>query len=537
MKPIDPRLLARIGPARRYVIVTAVLGFATALTILVQSLVVARMLAVVLAPTPLTEDGLGVLGRLVPLCTRDLATGLPILVAVVAVRVVIVWVQERLAHRAGTRVISELREAVVDHAASMGPRWLATGKGTEVVTTVTTGLEGLLPYFVRYLPQLMLAATVTPLMLVVVLGLDWISAVIAALTLPLVPLFMILVGLVTRDRSRKHLEAMERLGARTLDLIAGVPTLRALGRERGPASRVRDLGTAARTATMGSLRIAFMSGFVLELLTTLSVAIVAVTLGFRLLEGGVSIETALAVLILAPEVYLPLRNVGTHFHASADGIAAADGALNLLEQEPVRVGTPGGLSTRLEGLELVLDSLSIATPDGARFAPSRLSLTATPGALTVLRGPNGEGKSTALLALAGLIPADEGAVRAGSGDAALDLEDADAGAWATQCAWVPQRPELGVEGRSLSLGQRQLLAYDRALRSGRRVFLFDEPTAHLDGAARERLIARIVAAARAGATVVAATHDPLVIAAADVVIEVRAALTPRGVEDPQQASS
>ena len=527
MKPIDPRLIARIGPARRYVTVTAALGFLTAFTILIQALLVARMLSLVLAPSPLTEDGLGPLGRLVPVDTRDLAKGLPLLVAVVFARVVLVWVQERLAHRAGTKVISELREAVVDHASSMGPRWLATGKGAEVVTTVTRGLDGLLPYFVRYLPQLMLAATVTPLMLVVVLGLDWLSALIAALTLPLVPLFMILVGLVTRDRSKRHLEAMERLGARTLDLIAGVPTLRALGRARGPATRVRDLGNAARKATMGSLRIAFMSGFVLELLTTLSVAIVAVTLGFRLLDGNVSIETALAVLILAPEVYLPLRNVGTHFHASADGMAAADGALNLLDQEPVRVGTPGGLAVSLETLPLVVDSVSVATPDGTRLAPSGLTFTAAPGSLTVLRGPNGEGKSTALLAIAGLLRPDAGSVRAGHGDAAVDLADADADAWTAQCAWVPQRPELGIEGRSLSLGQRQLLAYDHALTSGRSVFLLDEPTAHLDGEARERLVARLVTAAREGITVVAATHDPLVIAAADQVIDVRAAHTAR----------
>ncbi len=536
MKPIDPRLVARIGPARRYVIVTAVLGFLTAFTILIQALLVARMLSVVLAPTPLIEDGLGPLGRIVPLDARDLAKGVPLLAAVVVARVVIVWVQERLAHRAGTKVISQLREAVVDHAASMGPRWLATGKGTEVVTTVTRGLDGLLPYFVRYLPQLMLAATVTPLMLVVVLGLDWLSALIAALTLPLVPLFMILVGLVTRDRSQKHLEAMERLGARTLDLIAGVPTLRAMGRERGPATRVRDLGNASRKATMGSLRIAFMSGFVLELLTTLSVAIVAVTLGFRLIAGGVSIETALAVLILAPEIYLPLRNVGTHFHASADGMAAADGALSLLEQEPIRVGTPGGRLVPLEALPLVVDSISVATPDGTRLAPSGLTFTAAPGTLTVLRGPNGEGKSTALLAIAGLLPPDSGAIVAGHGGAAVALADADADAWAAQCAWVPQRPELGIEGRSLSLGQRQMVAYDRALTSGRSVFLLDEPTAHLDGDARERLIARLVTAAREGATVIAATHDPLVIAAADLVVDVRATSATSDAPAPGESS-
>src|SRR5690606_33052758 len=218
----------------------------------------------------------------------------------------------------------------------------ASGKGAGIIALVTRGLDGLMPYFVRYLPQLMLALTVTPLMVVVVMGMDWISGLIVVLTLPLVPLFMVLIGLVTRERSAKHLEAMERLSARTLDLIAGVPTLRGLGRERGPAARVRELGEAQRKATMGSLRVAFLSGMVLELLTTLAVAIVAVTLGFRLVAGGVSIEHALAVLSLAPEVYLPLRNVGAHFHASADGLAAADAAFETLALEPERVGTPGG---------------------------------------------------------------------------------------------------------------------------------------------------------------------------------------------------
>ena len=527
MKPIDPRLIARIGPARRYMIATAALGFLTAVTILFQALLVARMLAPVLAPSPLTEDGLGRLGSVMPLSTRDLPSGIAALVAVVAARVGVVWLQERLAHRAGTRVVSQLREAVVEHAAAMGPRWIATGKGAEVVTTVTRGLDGLLPYFVRYLPQLMLACTVTPLMIVVVLGLDWLSALIVALTLPLVPMFMVLVGLLTRERSARHLEAMQRLGARTLDLIAGVPTLRALGRERGPSARVRELGDSARRATMGSLRIAFTSGLVLELLTTLSVAIVAVTLGFRLLEGHVSVETALAVLVLAPEVYLPLRNVGTHFHASADGMAAADAAFVLLDERPTPVGTPGGATPSLRGASVVLESVSVSTPDGGRHAPSDLSLAAEPGHLTVLRGPNGDGKSTALLALAGLLAPDEGRVLAATGATTVDLAESDADAWSAQCAWVPQRPELGVAGRTLSLGQRQLVAYDRALASGRPVLVFDEPTAHLDGAAREALIARIVGAAREGATVIAATHDPLLIAAADTVVEVWAATVGR----------
>lgn len=523
MRPVDPRLIARSGPARRHIVVTAVLGLITAVAVLFQALLVARMLAPVLAPAPLTDDGLGPLGALVPLSARELSVGLPLLAGVAVVRVSLHWLQERLAHRAGIQVVSELREAVVAHVATLGPRWAASGKGAGIIALVTRGLDGLMPYFVRYLPQLMLALTVTPLMVVVVMGMDWISGLIVVLTLPLVPLFMVLIGLVTRERSAKHLEAMERLSARTLDLIAGVPTLRGLGRERGPAARVRELGEAQRKATMGSLRVAFLSGMVLELLTTLAVAIVAVTLGFRLVEGGVSIETALAVLILAPEAYLPLRAVGLHFHASADGMAAADAAFETLKEQAPTVGAPGGLSPSLDGSAITIEDVSIATPDGVRLAPAHLSFTAAPGHMTALVGPNGEGKSTALMAIAGLLPVDSGRVHAGTASGIADVAASDPDHWLSQVAWVPQRPDVGPEGRELSLGQRQLVALTRAFESGRPLVLLDEPTAHLDAAARTEVIGLMRQLAAHGATVVVSTHDPLVIGQADAVITVTGA--------------
>lgn len=524
MRPFDPRLVGRIGPARRYVIVTAALGAMTALLILTQALLIARLLAPVLAPGPLVDDGLGWWGWQIPEGTRTLATGLAWLVAVVVSRAAVSWLQERLAHRAGVRVISDIRTQVVDHAATLGPRWIASGEGVRVTTVVTRGLENLLPYFVRYLPQLMLAATVTPLMLIVVLGLDWLSAAIIAATLPLVPVFMILVGLVTRERSAKHLESMERLAARTLDLIAGLPTLRALGRQRGPAARVRELGEAHRVATMRSLRVAFLSGMVLELLTTLAVALVAVTMGFRLVAGEIGIETALAVLVLAPEVYLPVRNVGTHFHASADGLAAADAAFSILDTKaPGLSRETRGDAPSLTGATLEVRDLCVATPDGRRWAPASLSFAAPAGAVTVLRGSNGEGKSTALMAVVGLLAPDAGTV-ALAGTPCVVLADATSSvnlrAWNSQVAWVPQRPDLGPGGRTLSLGQRQQRALERAFESGRPLVVLDEPTAHLDGAARATVIAQIRAAAQSGATVVVASHEREMIDAADHVVDV-----------------
>ncbi|WP_062517362.1 ABC transporter ATP-binding protein/permease [Demequina gelatinilytica] len=526
MKPIDPRLIRRIGPARRYILVTAGLGFLTALLILAQALLVARLLAPVLSPTDLTDDGLHWWGRLVPEGARTLATGLSLLALVVLTRTALAWLQERLAHRAGVRVISELRERVVAHVASRGPRWDTGGRTAQVATLVTRGLDDLLPYFVRYLPQLALALTVTPVMIVVILGLDWLSAVIVVATLPLVPIFMILVGLVTQERSARHLAAMQRLGARTLDLIEGLPTLKALGREHGPAARVRELGDAQRRATMGSLRVAFLSGMVLELLTTLAVAIVAVTMGFRLVAGGIGIETALAVLVLAPEAYLPLRNVGMHFHASADGLAAADAAFTLLDEPdaaPARASL--GDAPHPRGRAIDVAGLSVATPGGARLAPADLSFSAAPGALTALRGPNGEGKSTALLALTGLLTPDAGAVAVGGVPVLTAQEAVDEASWLAHLAWVPQRPDLGPAGRTLSLGQRQREALARAFDSGRPVVLLDEPTAHLDRASRGDVIARMRALADAGATVIVATHEDEVLAAADAVVEVTAART------------
>lgn len=527
MRPVDPRLLARVAPARRYVAVVAALGVVLALLVILQALVLARVLAPVLAPAPLDDaDGLGVVGAVVPLEVRELRVGLVWLAAVVALRAVAVWAQERVAYRAGVAAVADLRSQLVAHAETLGPRWVAAGRGAEVAAVATRGLESLLPYFVRYLPTLVTAATVTPLALVLVLGLDTASGVIVAVTLPLVPLFMVLIGLLTQSASARHLEAMGRLTARVLDLVAGLPTLRGLGRSRGPAAQVRALGDAHRRATLGSLRVAFLSGMVLELLTTLSVALVAVTIGFRLAAGGVGIETALAVLVLAPEVYLPLRNVGAHFHASADGLAAAAEAFALLDEAaPPTADAP---APDLGAYPPALRDVSVPTPDGRRLAPVGLTVQPARGRVTALVGPNGDGKSTALMVLAGLLPPGAGAVI--SGRAPLAAEGAFAvrpAEWTAQVAWVPQRPDLGPAGRVLSLGQRQLRALDRAFASGRAVLLLDEPTAHLDAARRADVAIRIRAAAAAGAAVVVATHDDALIAVADKVVTVAAQEVPQ----------
>ncbi len=543
MKPLDPRLLRYARSARGYLALTVGLGILTAGLVVAQALLLAHALG------RAAHDGAAL---------ASLRPTIGWLALVVVARASLVAVQERFAHRAATRAVGELRAGVVAHAVALGPRWLASGRGPEVVTLATRGLDALEPYFVRYLPQLVLSATVTPATILVVLGLDWVSAAIVVGTLPLIPVFMVLIGRMTEGRSERGLRAMSRLGSQVLDLVAGLATLRAFGRQQGPAARVRALGDAHRRATMGTLRIAFLSGMVLELLTTLSVALVAVSIGLRLVSGGLSLETGLAVLVLAPEVYWPLRQVGAQFHASTDGVAAAEAAFAVLEAPVPAAGTVPcpdlrGATLRLRGI--TVRSSGGRTPDG-------LDLTLEPGRVTALVGPSGAGKTTTVEVLLGLLRPDEGSAGLSlPGGEPVALADLDPATYWPQVAWLPQRPvlepgplralvggasdaertaaaartgldavvaglprgwdtELGAGGSGLSVGQRQRVALTRALLSPAPLVVLDEPTAHLD-AAGERVVLDTVAAMRAaGRTVLLVAHRQSLVATADSVVTV-----------------
>ncbi|VTR78883.1 thiol reductant ABC exporter subunit CydD [Cellulomonas hominis] len=556
MKPLDPRLLRYARAARGYLALTVSLGIVTAALVIAQALLLARVLAAA------AHDG-------VPLA--DLLPEVGWLAAVVAARAVATGVQERFAHRAATRAVAELREQVVARAAELGPRWLAEGEGARVVTLATRGLEALEPYFVRYLPQLVLSATVTPATLVVILGLDWVSAAIAAGTLPLIPVFMVLIGQLTQGRSDRSLRVMQRLGSQVLDLVAGLGTLRAFGRERGPAARVQALGDAHRRATMGTLRIAFLSGMVLELLTTLSVALIAVGIGLRLVYGELDLVTGLAVLVLAPEVYLPLRQVGAQFHASTDGVAAADQVFAVLETPVPASGTLTAPDLRTATVRL--RGVTVRAPGRDVLAPAGLDLTLTPGSTVAVTGRSGAGKSTTVDVLLGLVRPDAGTVEVVDADGrATALADLDPHTYWPQVAWLPQRPvldpasigrlvsgadddalgpadrarrdraaaltgldvvvaalpdgwrtDLGRGGAGLSVGQRQRVALTRALLSDAPLVVLDEPTAHLDAAGERVVLATVRALRDAGRTVVLVAHRPSLVALADAVVEVRAA--------------
>ncbi|MBC7549523.1 MAG: thiol reductant ABC exporter subunit CydD, partial [Cellulomonas sp.] len=432
MKPLDPRLLRHARAARRYILITAITGAATAALVVAQALLIAHAIA------PVIDGTAG---------WHHVATLLPALVGVIALRTVILIVQESSAHRSATQVIAELREQVLTRAVDLGPRWLAAEQGPAVVTLVTRGLDDLEPYFVRYLPQLLLAATVTPATLAVVFGLDLVAALTIAFTLPLIPVFMWLIGVLTQKFAAERLATMQRLGAQLMDLLAGLSTLKALGREQGPGRRVGELGRAYTRTTMATLRVAFLSGAVLEFLSSIAVALVAVGIGTRLVYGQIDLVTGLAVLMLAPEVYRPIREVGAQFHASADGIAAAARSFAVIEHPVPDRGTLP--APDLRHTDIVLDALSVAAPGRGVWAPWRLEARLRPGRVVALVGPSGAGKSTAASVVLGLLVPDDGTVRlveshgASSGsDRGLRLADVDPASWWSQVAWVPQRPVI-----------------------------------------------------------------------------------------------
>lgn len=474
--PVDPRLWRYARSARSYLALSVVLSFSTTVTIVCAAVLLGRVLAGVI-----TDPGRRTIGAW--------SAELLLLGLAVAGRALAAWWQSRIAHRAGARVVAELEQSVLTAGAGLPPRELEARR-TELAVVVSSGLSGLRTYLTGYVPALLLAVLVPPVVLVVIAAHDLTSAIIVTITLPLIPIFMILIGLLTEGRARATLDATTRLSDQLLDLFAGMPTLRALGREnahgddsagRTMSGRVRDLGEALHRRTMSALRIAFLSSMVLELLATLSVALVAVAIGMRLVHGDMNLYAGIVALVLAPEVYLPLRTVGERFHAAQDGAAAADKAFAVLEPagtEESSPGTapPGGGRAAAAGEDrtekpetsrpraarvadrvyggaageppavtrggrpgagvVELRDLSVETRDGA--APDGLSAVLRPGRVTALTGPNGSGKSTALQAILGLVEPTGGAVLADG----VDIRELAPEQWWGRLAWLPQRPVL-----------------------------------------------------------------------------------------------
>ena len=538
MKPLDPRLVRYATATRTFLIVSVVLGTASAGLLIAQATLLASAIAGVVA------DG-----------DFDVGAELIGLAAVTLGRAGIAWAQDTIAHRTGATVISTLRRALLAHTIDMGPGRLDTG---ELTTLATRGVDALTGYFARYLPQLVLAAVVPALIGARLLLADWLTAVVLVVTVPLIPIFMALVGWYTESRTKRQYDALSRLSGHFLDVVAGLPTLMVFGRAKTQVETVRRITGEYRRTTMGVLRAAFLSSLVLELLATLSVALVAVSIGLRLVEGELTLETGLLVLILAPEVYLPLRLVGAQFHASTEGLEAANKVFAVLETPLPEKGT----RTEVPIGALTLENVTVHYPGRPDPALDRVSLVVRRGTVTALTGPSGTGKSTLLAVLLGFVTPDRGAVRVGD----VDLAELDPDAWRSQVAWVPQRPTLvagtiadnirlgraeatdaevaraaadaeladviaarpdgldtllGEDGAGLSAGERQRVGLARAFLRDAPIVLLDEPTANLDGNREQRVLAGL-RRLLAGRTAVLVAHRPALLALADHVVGVGA---------------
>ncbi|MEV4618040.1 thiol reductant ABC exporter subunit CydD [Asanoa sp. NPDC049573] len=523
----------RVPATRRHLAVLGLAGVATAVVIVLQATALASVL---------TAAAGGRLDR----------TALGLFVGLVAARAALAWAQGAVTAWSAAAVKEALRVELLGSVTRRDPAWLAGQRGGSLATLVGRGLDGLDAYFTGYLPQLVLGVTIPIAVLARLVFADWTSAVIVAVTLPLIPVFGALVGWQAQTATERQWRRLSRLGGHFLDMLSGLPTLRAFGRAQVQVDVVRRMADAHRAATMKTLRIAFLSALVLELVATISVALVAVPVGLRLLSGGITLQVALLVLLLTPEAYLPLRAAGSKFHASLEGLTALDEALSALPSGSAASGTavprPGPLV--LSGVTVAYDRTT---------ALRDVSLTIRPGERVAIVGPSGAGKSTLLALLLGFVRPTTGQVLVSG----VDLADADLDAWRREVAWVPQRahlfagtvadnvrlgapadadldkaataaaldevvaalPEgwdtmLGERGYGLSSGQRQRIALARAfLRDQASLVLLDEPTARLD-AASEAAVVEATIGLLAGRTGVFVAHRPALLAVADRVLRV-----------------
>jgi ATP-binding cassette subfamily C protein CydD len=538
MRPVDPRLLRYAAAARGYLVLAVATGLVAVALILAQAGLLAHALAS-------AARGTG---------ARALAVTLGLLLAVLAARALTSYGGELAALRAAAAVKSQLRRKLTAHLVRLGPAWLGGQQAGELAALSSKGLDALDPYFARFLPQLVLAVAVPVAVLIRVALADWISALIIAVTLPLIPVFTVLVGLQTRARTQRQWQLLARLGGHFLDVVQGLPTLKLFGRDQAQADVIREVTDEYRSATMATLRIAFLSSLVLELSAAVATALVAVEVGLRLLAGHVSYQTALLVLLLTPEAYLPLRAVSAQFHASMEGVTAAGRVCDILDEPlPARPGSVAPLPPDLRQQTIQLNAVTLAYDTRPRPALDHLSYAIRPGDRVVLTGPSGAGKSSLLALLLRFSVPTAGRItvsQEGDGLDPVDIADLDLAAWRRQIAWVPQHPHLfdgtvasnialgqpeaaaadiaraaaaagaaefiealpggyaaplGERGARLSAGQRQRIALARAFLRDAPLLLLDEPVAHLDPITAGQIMDTI-GRLMAGRTVLLVTH-------------------------------
>ena len=542
MKPVDPRLFHYARSTRRFFIVSVLAGSLTALFVILQAWFLSSILVDVIG----NGNALG-----------SVSFAVIALILTFAARAILIWISDTVATRSAGIAKSELRQAAMSALINQGKAGMSAG---EIAALATRGIDALDNYFARYLPQLVLAVIVPISIVLVIFTQDLISALIVVFTVPMIPLFMILIGMFTQQKVDRQWQTLNKLSGHFLDLISGLPTLKIFGRAQTQVKIIEKVGAEYRSSTMGVLRISFLSSLVLELLASLSVALVAVSIGLRLAEGQMAFSIGLFVLILAPEVYLPLRLIGQHFHAAAEGLGAADKLFSIIESDQLN-GNQG--IDVASGVPIQITNVEVVHLGSDNIALSPTTFTARPGTVTAIVGTSGSGKTTLLRALLGVIPIHGGSIHLGQ----TPIAEVSLNSWHKHIGWLPQEPHLfsrdlsgsptirsvvdlrgeasdariweilesahiaaevrpiGLDyelksGTGLSGGQLRRLALARALMGEPSVLILDEPTAAVD-VSSEMLIAQTLREfADKNGIVILVAHHPGLLSIADQIVRV-----------------
>ena len=528
---MNRELLRQVGPARVFLGLTVALGLLAAAATIVQLVTLSRVVdGVFLGGMGLTEVG----------------DSLLLLFGLAFLRSCLLWGREVAGQRGAVRVKSELRGRLFAHVLRLGPSYTVGERSGELTTTATEGVEKLDAYFGRYLPQTFLSVFVPLMIAGYIFPRDPSSAVLLLFTAPVIPILMVLVGGYAEEHTRRQWKALSRMGASFLDALQGLTTLKIFGRSADEREKVAAASEEFRGRTMKVLRYAFISGFVLEFMTAAAIALVAVTLGVRVISGNMPFEEAFLVLLLAPEFYKPLRELGTHRHAGMEGSAAADRIFEILST-PVRLRQGSGVQGHVSGgLSIEFSGAGYTYPGSDRAAISDLTLVLPAGTRTALVGRSGSGKSTLVNLLMRIVDPESGTIRANG----VRITDLPAKTWRENLALVPQRPhlfhgsvlenirlarpearreeveeaaelagasdfirrlpdgygtEIGERGARLSGGEAQRVAIARAFLKDAPVLVMDEPTSSLDPES-ERLVRDAVERLTRDRTVLVIAH-------------------------------